>query len=321
MNKRVYGIIGISSFMSNWNADFTGFPKTTTSGDIFGSDKALKFTMKKMWDEEGEKVLYLKSLIEDTKKDNKKDEETKTKIIPRTLVERYSFIFNEKPMPEDAKEVLKDLFSLVDVKNFGATFAEKKMNLSITGAVQIGQGMNLYKEAQVQEQTILSPFRNSAKERVPSDSGDEKAAASTLGTKIITDEAHYFYPFVINPLAYRDFVGMGVSDGYTDDDYAFFKKAAISSATAYSSNSKVNCDNEFALFVETDQTLYLPTLTNYIRFEKDVDDEKNLIEFTNPKIFEKTGVQKVLVYYNSATTEIKGFDCNEKTEYFDIVLG
>lgn len=321
MNKRVYGIIGISSFMSNWNADFTGFPKTTTNGDIFGSDKALKFTMKKMWDEEGEKVLYLKSLIEDVKKDNKKDEETKTKIIPRTLVERYSFIFDEKPMPEDAKEVLKDLFSLVDVKNFGATFAEKKMNLSITGAVQIGQGMNLYKEAQVQEQTILSPFRNSAKEGVPSDSGDEKAAASTIGTKIITDEAHYFYPFVINPLAYRDFVEMGVSNGYTDDDYAFFKKVAIFSATAYSSNSKVNCDNEFALFVETDQTLYLPTLTNYIRFEKDVDDEKNFIEFTNPKIFEKTGVQKVLVYYNSATTEIKGFDCNGKTEYFDIVLG
>ena len=27
LNKRVYGIIGISSKMSNWNADFTGYPK------------------------------------------------------------------------------------------------------------------------------------------------------------------------------------------------------------------------------------------------------------------------------------------------------
>ena len=38
MNKRVYGIIGISSVMANWNADFTGYPKTTTKGDVFGSD-------------------------------------------------------------------------------------------------------------------------------------------------------------------------------------------------------------------------------------------------------------------------------------------
>lgn len=29
MDKRVYGAIGISSIMANWNADFTGCPKTT----------------------------------------------------------------------------------------------------------------------------------------------------------------------------------------------------------------------------------------------------------------------------------------------------
>ena len=27
MNKRVYGILGISSIMGNWNADFSGYPK------------------------------------------------------------------------------------------------------------------------------------------------------------------------------------------------------------------------------------------------------------------------------------------------------
>ena len=47
MNKRVYGVIGISSIMANWNADFTGYPKTTSKDDVFGSDKALKYTMKK----------------------------------------------------------------------------------------------------------------------------------------------------------------------------------------------------------------------------------------------------------------------------------
>ena len=69
MDKRVYGVIGISSKMANWNADFTGYPKTTSNGDVFGSDKALKYPMKKMWDENGEKVLYIKSMTLLSKED------------------------------------------------------------------------------------------------------------------------------------------------------------------------------------------------------------------------------------------------------------
>lgn len=70
MNKRVYGVMGISSIMANWNADFSGYPKTTSKGEIFGSDKAFKYPMKKLWDETGEKVLYIKSMTvaEDKKK-------------------------------------------------------------------------------------------------------------------------------------------------------------------------------------------------------------------------------------------------------------
>ena len=59
MKNRVYGIIGIRSVMANWNADFTGYPKALSNGDIFGSDKALKYPMKKMWESQGEKVLYI----------------------------------------------------------------------------------------------------------------------------------------------------------------------------------------------------------------------------------------------------------------------
>ena len=39
MNKRVYGVLGISSVMANWNADFEGFPKATTKEQFFGSVK------------------------------------------------------------------------------------------------------------------------------------------------------------------------------------------------------------------------------------------------------------------------------------------
>ena len=136
MNKRVYGVIGISSIMANWNADFSGYPKTISDGRTFGSDKALKYPMKKMWENEGKKVLYIKSM---KFTENKGD----TSLVPRSLKERYDFLFGEasKEDAKNSKKVLTNLMSAVDVKNFGATYAESGNNIAITGAVQIGQGL------------------------------------------------------------------------------------------------------------------------------------------------------------------------------------
>ena len=96
--NRVYGIIGIRSNMSNWNADFTGRPKSTSKGEIFGSDKALKHPMKVKWEINGENVLYIKSFKED-----------KGKISPRTLSERYEHIFGEKVSKDNNKRYLAKL--------------------------------------------------------------------------------------------------------------------------------------------------------------------------------------------------------------------
>lgn len=309
MNKRVYGVLGISSIMANWNADFTGYPKTTTSGETYGSDKALKYPMKKMWDNEGEKVLYIKSMkLEPEKKG-------KISLIPRSLKERYEYLFGVEDLKKcnDTKEVLSNLFQAVDVKNFGATFAESGMNISITGAVQFGQGFNKYKETEPQEQSILSPFRDATK------TTDEKGEAknSTLGTKIVSDEAHYFYPFVVNPLAYKEFMELDVTDGYTEEDYEKFKGTALISATAFATNSKEGCENEFALFVETESNLYLPNLTEYIEFEK--GEEKNQIRIQAKEILDglRDRVQSIEIYYNPSTTHI--INDLEGVKYFNIV--
>ena len=286
MNKRVYGVLGIKSIMSNWNADFTGYPKSISSGEIFGSDKALKYPMKKMWEKEGEKVLYIKSFkAEADKKEGKK-------LVPRSLQERYEMLYEVKNLKDekDGLVVLSNLFKAIDVKNFGATFAEAKNNFSITGAVQFGQGFNKYKETTVEEQQILSPFRDGTK---------EEAGQSTLGTKIVSSEAHYFYPFAINPKAYTEYVTLGVTEGYTEADYEKFKAVAIKSATAYNTNAKVGCENEFAMFIEVAEDTYLPDLAQYIEFEK-VDD-KNIIHFTAQELLEslKERILKIEIYYNS----------------------
>ena len=201
-----------------------------------------------------------------------------------------------------AKEILENLFCAIDVKNFGATFAAKKKNISITGAVQIGQGLNFYADTNPEEQQILSPFRDGTKDKKED---SEEAKNSTLGTKIVSNEAHYFYPFVVNPLAYKEYQELGVTDGYTEDDYAKFKVVALKSATAFATNAKIGCENEFALFVETDPDVYLPNLSAYMEFEK--GEEKNTIGFSIGGLLNslQNQIQKVEIYYNPNTTEIK----------------
>lgn len=301
MNKRVYGVLGISSIMANWNADFSGYPKTTSDGQTYGSDKALKYPMKKMWENEGKPVIYIKSMCFE---EGKKGE---VNLIPRTLKERYEQVFGvELKKGGDGREVLKKLFQAIDIKNFGATFAEAGNNISITGAVQIGQGFNKYDGTEPQEQPILSPFRDpKAKEKSKRSEGDEgeEAKNSTLGTKIVSNEAHYFYPFSINPLAYKGYMELGVTEGYLESDYEMFKKAALTSATSFATNSKAGCENEFALFVETKEDFYLPTLTEYIKFKK---GDVNTITITCADLFEqvKDKILSVEIYYNPYTTKI-----------------
>jgi len=287
-------VIGIKSKMANWNADFTGRPKSTSNGDIYGSDKALKYPMKKMWLSNNKNVLFIKTWKEE-----------KNLIIPKKLGERYAELFSPIDKKKTTtKEVLKNLFNCIDVKNFGATFAEEGQNISITGAVQFGQGFNKFDDTNIEIQDILSPFANSAK---------EGASQSTLGTKITTDEAHYFYGFSINPNNYDEYKTILGNNfqGYTESDYNEFKKVAKISATFYSTNSKFGCENEFAIFVECkEDECYLPDLSNYIKFnsktrtidlsevEKLVGDRAKVEVFINPCLKIETKYKKYNIFTN-----------------------
>lgn len=287
MNKRVYGVLGIRNIMANWNADFTGYPRTTSTGDIFGSDKAIKFPIKQMWAKQGKQVLFIKSY---KIKEDKKNEKV---VIPQNLKERYEQVFECKDLSKekDNVKVVQNLYQAIDVKNFGAAFAEKGKNTSITGAVQIGQGYNKYLDAEPIEMKILSPFQNA---------NEEDAKNSSVGTKIILNEAHYFYPFVINPKAYCEAAELGLTDGYTEEDYAEFKKAALVAATSYNSNSKMGCENEFAIFIETDEELYLPELTQYISFRKDEETGKDVITLGFAELLNKVSgqIKNIEIYYD-----------------------
>ena len=237
------------------------------------------------------------------------DKKGEIKIKPKSLKERYEEIFKVKDLQneKDNDKVLKNLFKAIDVKNFGATFAEAGNNISITGAVQIGQGFNKYDDTTIERQQILSLFRDGTK---------DDASAVSLGTKIISSEAHYFYPFVINPSAYNNYIEMGATKGYTRDDYKKFKEVSLICVTAYNTNSKVGCENEFAIFVETQKDLYLPDLAQYIVFSKEKDFDIITLKFEDLLNKLSDRILNIEIYYNPYKTKI---EVNiSKTKYFNI---
>lgn len=289
-NKRAYGIIGVKSKMANWNADFSGRPKTTSNNIIFGSDKALKYSMKQYWKNQDESVFFTSSY---------KDE--KGNLSYRDLAETYDHLFNGKK--ETTKKVLENLLQTIDIINFGATFAAKGQNLGVTGVVQIGQGLNVFEDTNIEVQDILSPFRASGKE------GKEEKKGKSIGKKIIADEAHYLYSFTVNPENVKEYIGIADGfQGYTQESYDKFKEASLVSATSLNTNSKFGCYNEFSLFIEFDEKdkVYLPPLEEFVTFSKEED----------VSVFDVSGIEDLLnglsnnytfeIYYNPKTVRIEG---------------
>ena len=86
------------------------------------------------------------------------------------------------------------------------------------------------------------------------------------------------YHFSVNPQNYDEYKNIidGFT-GYTKEAYEKFKEGALIGATALNTNSKVGCENEFALFIECkeDSDLYLSNLDKYVSFEK--GEDKNII--------------------------------------------
>ena len=287
-NNRVYGICGIRSINSNWNAAFDGNPKTTINGTIYGSDKALKYAIRNYWNKNGEKILYFKSL---QIKDNS--------LQPRDLDQRYQFIFNYNLADKTTEQtaVCKNLFNALDVENFGATFASKNFNIGLTGAVQIGQGINKYEDTNIEVQDILSPFRNSNEKSEDSQQG-------SIGKKIMVDEAHYFYGFSVNPYSYTDIAQLIGIEGYTEEAYEKLKDAMLYATSDLNTCSKYGCDNEFALFVNMKENSksVLRDLAQYVKFYK--DGTSNVIDLTNLDFLNTNNNIESIEIYSEPLTKI-----------------
>lgn len=116
----------------------------------------------------------------------------------------------------------------------------------------------------------------------------------------------------------RKWIKLGVTEGYTEEDYQNFKRTALVATTSYATNAKEGCENEFAIFVETDPDLYLPNLSEYITFKK--EEEINVIDISDcTEILSamKDRIKNVEVYYNPYTTKL--VSAIEEAKIYNIV--
>ena len=110
---------------------------------------------------------------------------------------------------------------------------------------------------------------------------------------------------------------MGVTDGYTEEDIFNLKILLYLVQQHLLQIQKKVVENEFGLFIETESTLYLPNLTEYVDFEK--GEDKNTISVHLKDLLEdvKSKVLNIEVYYNPYTTII---DCDlSDVHYYHIV--
>ena len=187
--NRVYGCAVVKAINANYNADFSGQPRTLPDGSIYATDKAFKYAVKNYLNDVYPelKIFGLKRYKED--------------FVPFSLVEAFAKMFPDLKGSNDKKNVAHALLSCFDIRTFGLTFAGKgkddNLAISVHGPVQIIYGVNLWEKGQKYSDQIMSPFRN------PDDKSEDKQS-TTLGRQSRLDEGHYLHHFSINPLNLRD---------------------------------------------------------------------------------------------------------------------
>jgi len=296
-SKRIFGAAIIKAVNANYNADFSGQPRTLPNGTVYATDKALKYAVKNFIKENylSERVFYFKRFNEE--------------FIPYSLDDAFSMAFPEHKDEKDRKVIAKDLLNCIDIRLFGATFAKKsKTNnvaISVHGPVQITHGVNIWHENNFYSEQIMSPFRN------PNEASEDNTA-TTLGRQSRLHEGHYIHHFSVNPKNLEDITELAGTDAkqLSTDDITKLKEALQKGVTYYDSAAKAGCENELLVWVtlKPDSKLVLPNFTQLMKMEKEKVDGKVQLDLSElKKVIEANvaEIESIEISLNQASIEVK----------------
>jgi CRISPR-associated protein Csh2 len=298
--NRVFGCALVKAINSNYNADFSGQPRTLPNGVVYATDKAFKYAIKNYLKDvyPQEIIFYFKSLNEN--------------LNPLSLDETYVRHFGDYPKGsgKDKDKVLKsnvaiNLLRCLDIRLFGATFAGET-NISVHGPVQINHGVNIWKENNIFTEQITSPFSNKANDP------EAEKGMTTIGRQSKLEEGHYLHHFSVNPGNLSGIVSLSGenAEALSDEDITKLKEAMRRGVTWYDSASKAGSENEMLIWVELkeDSKVVLPNFSNLIVLESEKGNGKYVYDMVLLKEVlnnNKSEIKSIEVYYNKQSVELK----------------
>lgn len=304
--ERVFGCAIVKAINSNYNADFSGQPRTLPSGVVYATDKTFKYSCKNYIRTvyPTEKVFYFKSLNEN--------------MNPISLNECYIKKFGEFPKKVKGKEatikkeVTRNLLSCIDIRLFGATFAGET-NISLHGPVQVNHGVNIWTENNIYSEQITSPFSNKA------DDPDSEKGMTTIGRQSRLEEGHYLHHFSVNPQNLRDMVDLAGegAQSLSIEDMNKLKEAMRRGVTWYDSASKAGCENEMLIWIQLKEgsKAVLPNLTSLIELLAQKENKKyvyNLSKLSSKLSGIKEEIETVEIYYDKESILLKDIPVGTK---------
>lgn len=317
--NRVFGCVAVKAINSNYNADFSGQPRTLPSGKVYATDKALKYSIKNYLKHVygDETIFYFKTLDE--------------KLNPISLDEAYVKCFGDYPYQGkkvDKVLVAKNLLSCLDVRLFGATFAGKT-NVSLHGPLQINHGVNVWHEDNIYTEQITSPFSNKDDSKQTSslddgkgDSNNEKSM-TTIGRQSKLEEGHYVHHFSINPQNLKDVASLAGDDAQvlSLEDIGKAKEAMRRGVTFYDSASKAGCENEMLVWLQLKEgsKVVLPNFMGLVTLDSEKDGGRYVYDFMRLKDRIKNivdEIENIEVYYNRQFVFVKNLP--EGTKEMDL---
>ncbi len=275
-NNRVFGCAIIKAINSNYNADFSGQPRTLPNGVVYATDKAFKYTIRHYFTKvySDDKVFYFQ-----TPKLNTGN--------PMSLDNKYDSLFPDTKDEKDKKRVNGNLLKCIDIRLFGATYANKakKVNVSIHGPLQINHGKNIWHENNIFTEQIKAPFADpkAKKEKSNEEETVDEAAMTTIGRQSKLQEGYYLHHFSINPQNLKDSLAVAgeLGTALLQEDIIKLKAAMRQGATFYDSASKAGTDNEILFWVQLneDSKLILPAFTDLVKALPEKQEGKTVFDF------------------------------------------
>lgn len=242
------GIYVTETILGNPNGDFVDNSPRNFDGNVFTTDKCIKYNVRKYihetiedLDEKENIVFFFPRLTEDA---NEEDNKFKTRD------DVFDLLFKDYDSFEEKFDALKD--NSPDVRMFGGTFSFRNSDSKqIYGPIQLSYGVDI-NDAQIKRLQIGAPFAT--------ESGKQK----TNGSEAVVDDAIITYDITVNPKNHPDLL--------LESDLELFKKALWYGTNARKSTSK-----------KTDSKLLILIKFNDADTVLNIGELKELIKVSNIK--------------------------------------